>query len=540
MSAQVSSTGDREFSGKITRQIVGKAADLFGDVFEEGKLDRMLSNVLQDADDLADSERAQLARITSLLSQADGQSGDHGLHYAGDFEVEASPDGMLLTLHVRPPVASGRPVAANDVLQHLRERRITMGVDMVAIRRCVERAAAGEEAADVIIVRGRPPREGEDARIECFARRSSDSELQEMSPGARETGDILLCRQGDVVMRYIPPISGEAGHSALGEPIQPPPPQDLSPSVGRNIRREGNDFIADVNGVVLFQDCAVEARKALILSTDVTRQDEPIDFDGEVYIRGGVRAGASIKATGNITVDGPVEAAEIQSTDGDVVLHSGVAGQHAAIVHAARDVVARFAESASVVAGRDIVLQVGSLHSRLIAHHHVLAVQGKGHLVGGVIMAGERVQAKQLGAKGGVNTDVTVGVDRQVMETLSQIDQVSARAKQRRDTCADLIDQIERAVGDPLKLSPKELNTYTRLRQLQLVCDVQIRKLNHRRKELMAECVRNHGGKIEVLMEIMSNVRVSIGSATLEPEPRSGACTIAFDEQKERIVIRRS
>ena len=339
-------------------------------------------------------------------------------------------------------------------------------------------------------------------------------------------------------MQYVPPQPGEPGYTAMGEPLAPPEPNDLNPVAGKHVQRQGNQFIADVTGVALFEGESCEARKALILHKDVTKQSDPIDFDGDVQVKGAVRTGAKMRATGNITVEGNVEAAEIESTEGDVILRSGVAGRNIAIIRAARDVFARFTESTNVLAGRDITLQVGSLHSRLIAHRAVLAVQGKGHLGGGIVMAGEKVRVKQLGARGGVDTHVTVGLSEQTMKGLSENDKLAARARERREHCAELVGQIERAVGDPRKLSKKELQTYTKLRQLQVVCDVQLRKLAQRRRQLLAEGHRNFGGRIEVLVSAMSNVEIHIGEGETDAEGAHGPITFLYDDQTGQITTR--
>ncbi|MEX0887311.1 MAG: FapA family protein, partial [Phycisphaeraceae bacterium] len=434
----------------------------------------------------------------------------------------------------------GTAVGVDVVLAWLRERLITTGVDMKALRRAIDAAAGGDDVKDAVVVRGRPPRPGQDGRIDRFGRKTADSPLIALSGHMLTASEVWMCKVGDLVLRHTPPEPGVPGFNAMGETIDPPAPSDTEITVGRHVRIAEHEHFAEVAGVVSFEGNRVEVRKALIFHQDLTHKSDPIDFDGEVHVHAAVRSRASIKATGNIMIDGPVEAAEIESTEADVILRSGVAGQGAAVIRAARDINARFAERASLFAGRNITLQVGSLHARLIAHHEISATQGKGHLAGGIVMAGEKVSVKQLGARGGVRTDVTVGLSTEVLQNLAEIDQLTARVTQRRDGAAELADQIRRAVGDPLKLKAKELHVYTRLQQLQLVCDVQIRKLNERRKQLLGECARGKAGKVEVMSSIMSNVGVTIGSGDIELDSRPGPCTLIFSEAADSVIVRRA
>ena len=533
---------EAEYTGRITRQLVEKAEQMFDTAIAPEAIEPVLEQVIEHAEDLAEPERQQLQELARLMEKAQALRGaDNGsLELPGHFELTGSQDQMTLTLSVRPPVAGGKAVSVDEVLAWLRERQINTGVDVKAIRRAIEAAAAGEEVHDVVVVRGRAPKPGHDARVERYGRKTAESPPLALTESQLAGSDVWMCKAGDLVLRYHPAKAGEAGYNAMGESIEPPAPREVELQPGRHVRVDGNDWYAEVSGVVCFQGDRVEVRKALIFHQDVTHKSEPIDFDGEVHVHAAVRSRASIRATGNVIIDGPVEAAEIESTEADVVLRSGVAGQGAAVIHAARDINARFAERASLFAERNITLQVGSLHSRLIAHEQVTALQGKGHLAGGVIMAGEKVSVKQLGARGGVRTDVTVGLSKEVLERLAEIDQLVAKATQRRDTAAGLADQIRRAVGDPLKLNPRELQVYTRLEQLQLVCSVQIRKLNERRKGLLAECARGKSGKVEVMTSIMSNVGVTIGSADIELDSRPGPCTLSFSESSGSVVVRRA
>ncbi|MFW6058986.1 MAG: DUF342 domain-containing protein [Phycisphaeraceae bacterium] len=539
--AKDDTTGEESpYSSRVTRQIISKAEEAFSQALHDDRLSHVLREVIGDAGDLQESERRQLEEIAQLLASSDDGQGaaDGALDCAGDFELTPSDDRMFLVLSVRPPVAGGDPVKAEDVLDALKQRSISLGVDMKAIRRAVDAAARGEEVQDVVVVSGRHAKHGQDAHLRRFARRSHDGPVEPLTDKDLDGDTPLLCKQGDVLMQYVPPVPGKPGHTALGEALQPPDPADIDPVAGKNVQREGNNFIAEVTGVAMFDGHSVETRKALIVHKDVTHQSDPIDFDGEVQVRGSVRSGAKVRATGNIVIAGNVEAAEIESIEGDVVLRSGVAGRHIAVIRAARDVNARFAEATSIVAGRDINLQVGSLHSRLIAHRTVHAVQGKGHIGGGVVMAGERVRAKQLGARGGVATHVTVGLSSETMKGLSQNDKLAARARQRREHCAELTGQIERAVGNPLKLSKRELNIYTKLRQLQVVCDVQLRKLTQQRQQLLAEGHRDFGGRVEVLVSIMPNVEINIGGAETDVEGAHGPITFLFDDQLGQITTR--
>jgi len=394
---------------------------------------------------------------------------------------------------------------------------------------------------DAVVARGRASRPGRDARIERFARATNDDELAAVSDRtmARSAENPLFCREGDLVLRYHPPEPGETGHDAWGHPIEPPEPKDATVQVKDNVRQEGHDFFAELSGIVLFVQGHVEVRRTMVINKDITGQTEAVDFDGEVYCKSRVRSGGQVQAAGNIIVEGTVEAATLTSTEGDIVLRSGVAGRHRAMIRAENDIIARFAEYANLLAGNEIRLHVGALHSRLIAGHAVEADQGKGQVAGGSVMAGQLIRVKQLGGRGGVQTDATVGVSKKTMDMLGRIDNLIARVQERKDNAVDLADHMQRAVADPHKLQGQERKTYAKLRELQMVCDLHMRQLRERREKLLAQGVESAAGEIKVLTSIMPRVRLTLGSVGLEPESKRGPWTFRYDETDERIISER-
>jgi uncharacterized protein (DUF342 family) len=540
--SEAQSSHGQEYSSGSTREAVSKARVILGSALNDSNLKPMLSQLTRDGEQLDESERQQLQEVASLLQEGDeeGEAGEAPFQADGHFELTASEDKMFLTLAVRPAIAEGEAVQSDQVVQWLRDQGVNRGVDVRAIQQAVKQAAGGEEVQDVVVARGREPKAGTDGRVERFARTAGDGEPELLTDRTieRSSENPLFCREGDVLVRYHPPQPGEAGHDAWGHPIEAPEPLDAEVTAGKHVQvdESGQKYLAEVSGVVIFNGPQVEVRKALILNKDVTGRSEAVDFDGEVHAKAGVRSGGQIKATGNIIVEGTVEAAEIQSTQGDVVLRSGVAGRHRAVIRAANDIIARFAENANLLAGQDIRIQVGALHSRLIAGRTVEADQGKGHITGGAVMAGELIRAKQLGGRGGVQTEATVGISKKTMDMLGRIDELSARVQQRKDNAVELADQMQRAVGDPRKLKATERQTYARLRELQLVCDVHLRQLGQRRDELLSQSTEIGQGEIKVLLSIMPKVQLTIGSATLEPDADRGPITFYYDDKSEKIV----
>ena len=528
------------FSSDYTRRLIREAELSLGEAIDPARLDEEFAQLAESVDELDEAAFKRLSELTKLLA-ADPDSLDkmEALKRDGTFGVAVSDDKMSLTLCVKPPIVWGDPVTAEDVLKWIADSQMKCDVDAEALNQAVSTAASGELVRDVVIARGRAIGAAQDEKLELFARPSCDQRLQavEFSDGRMHDDSPLLCEAGDLILRYTPAKAGEAGHDVYGTVLQPPTLKTRQIGTGRNVRVEGEDYFAEVSGVVSFKYDHLEVRHMLVLTEDVTRRNSPVEFDGHVIIHGAVRNGTEVKASGSITVEGPVEAATIESTAGNVELRHGVAGHHRGVIRADGDVTTRFAENVAIYAGQDIIMGLGSLHSHLLAGRAIRLVRGRGQLIGGSAAAGEVVEAKQIGSVSAVPTEVIIGLSREVMEKLGPVDAEISTIRREHDQVAELADRIERAIGDPTKLTPEELKTYTALRKRQFVGDERLKDLDAQRQQMLEESAKGNSGRVDVHNELMSHVTVHIGQAVLTTDDSRKRCRVAHDADSGQLSI---
>ncbi len=93
---------------------------------------------------------------------------------------------------------------------------------------------------------------------------------------------------------------------------------------GRNLEvsEDGLRLISKVTGHVSLEGDKIFVSDEYIIQTDVDTSTGDIEYNGNVKILGCVRAGFSVKATGNISVSGAVEGAIITAGK-DVILERG-------------------------------------------------------------------------------------------------------------------------------------------------------------------------------------------------------------------------
>ncbi len=524
------------------RRIVDEAQSLLADNTSLGDLDQILDELGGDDSSLTEADIEELTRLTELAASvgADEPVAAELLRRDGMFRLSVTDDGMSVLGRFEPPRAGGKPVTVEQIVEMMRSQRLDRGIQVDEIRAAVNAAANGQVAEHVVVARGQAPVAGKPATYELYVRDGIDAQPQriELREPTCELDHPMLCREGDLVLRRRPAEPGRPGFDVFGTPLKPPVVGQLPIMAGRHVRTEGDVFFAQTAGQVVLQAGHLEVRRVLTLTEDVTRPQGPVQFDGDIHIRAAVRSGAVVRATGSIVVDGAVEDAELESSGGDIVLRHGVAGRQRAKIVAAGDVTTRFAENVSIIAQRDLTVQNGALHSRLVAGRQMSIVAGRGQLIGGVAMAGERLEARQIGAPSGVKTEVRVGLDRQAMTRLADVENTLAVLTQRLEQTRDLVQRIERTVGDPARLPREDRETFLQLRKTSLVCDIRLRQAHEQRDQMLAGCAASVSGTVDVAYALMPGVTVSIGSAAFQADEPLRRVRLQFDPESGKVKVR--
>ena len=536
----MAATGGQKSMTQGNARLLAEAERFLQTVGDSANISQLLEGLGGDAAGLDPSLRQQLDELARLATVTGDPGGElKAVQKDADFEVLPSDDGMLLLLSARPAVAGGKPLAAEAIIAWLKQKDVQRGVNPQAIREAVEAVSQGKDVRGVPIVSGRVSEPGTPGRVEYYGRSSPGGEPALLDHAVMWKPDFpWLCQAGDCIARCIPPVAGKAGYDAWNKPLEPPASKPASLAVGSNVREENGAYCAELGGMVSLRQGQLEVRRILVLVNDVTPQDGPVTFSGEVHVRAAVRSGSTIQAQGDIIVDGAVEDVTIESTEGNVILRHGVAGRHRGLIKAKGDVETGFAENAIIQAGQDILVKVGALHCNLSAGRAIILNHARGQLLGGVAVAGSYIEAKRIGAAAGIPTELIVGLSQEDMLKLSELDVQVAGLSQWRDDSTELADRIKRVVGDPLKLPPSELDRYKELRRVQLGVELKLRLLTGARNQILSASAKAHGGEVRILRTAMPNVIIHIGETTMRLKEQTDCCVLVYDSKRDKIVAK--
>ncbi len=429
-----------------------------------------------------------------------------------ELSFQISSSGLEARVDYIPPLG-GEHLTEKKIDQALRSSGIKYGLDKNRLYQLV-----GEEkpVKNLLIASGDAPTEGEDGYLEYHFERSAEGragvEREDGSIDYRTLDKIENVMPGDVLVTRIPPKFGEPGKKVTGEEIPPPRPNDVSLPRGKNVETEKNDLKSLIEGQVVEEAGRVNVYKTYTVYGDVDMETGNIDFIGNVQVNGSVQDGFTIKAEGDVEIKGGVGASRIES-GGDIIVSKGFQGGQKGQLMARGDIMVKFAENANLRALGDVHVNRAIMHSDVQAGGDVI-VKGKGLIVGGQVMAGNKIEAKVIGSSLATSTIIKVGVDPKLRDRVLSIEEKLENDHQSLEKAMKAIVLLLKKRKTEGSLSSDKKKLLMKMAATRDQLEARIEELEHERDLLTERLEHLQQGRISVQDTIYSGVELTIGSAT--------------------------
>lgn len=347
--------------------------------------------------------------------------------------ITIDDDDMLATAEITS-AWGGEPITRPALLAELKRCGITTGIQRAAINQilqhCIE--APPGTTIDVIVARGKAPKRGRDAYFEALV---EDARERVLKPQARSDGTVdmrdlgkqITVNTGDELMRRWPPEKGREGFTVKGVklPAEDGEDQQLAVGEGSDVSpQDANVLIATKTGLPWFTHNSANVDDVLTLkSVDVSTGH--VDFKGSVIVSGSITEGMRVVATGDITVAGYVDSAELKA-GGNITVRKGCIGHISkedeqlvldnenfiptlsSKLYASGTIWCAYAQYAYLESMHGIIVD------KQLTHCHVITSgaaeiggndkQARGKIIGGTFETCAPIYAGQLGARAGTRT----------------------------------------------------------------------------------------------------------------------------------------
>lgn len=442
-----------------------------------------------------------------------------------------SRDGLVGWLFMFPPLREGEDIHFDSIARALQESKITSGMDSTEI-------AAMFREKDYFQLRpvafGTPPIEGEDGRIvECFPRTAPMTIKIDENGDAdyRSTSYIQLIRKGDILCDIIQPKEGQPGLKVDGSTIEPKRVKEaaLPSGINTTVSEDGLHLIATRDGHLEYSGGKFHVKPMLEVRGDVDYSSGNIDFRGDVHIYGDVRENFSVRATGTVTIDGLVEAANIEA-GGDLVVSCGVTGDNQAVIKSRGRVRAKYLENC-VVYGEKGVFADCIMTSQVYSDDNVEVLTGRGTIIGGTMSAAHQVKAKIIGSQAGRLTEIRLGEFAVMKEELRTTEIELQTVRQESQELEKQINYLESQQG---KATTAEKLAKSHLQRSVLA--MKEKKLLKRREELETTTPDFSKCRLECAV-VYPVTKLTIRSATWTTEHLRSRLAATYDLEQMDIKI---
>ncbi|MCK9397305.1 MAG: FapA family protein [Methylobacter sp.] len=431
----------------------------------------------------------------------------------GACTIKITDDKMAASLTLIPPYG-GAPVGLFQIQLALQEKGVVGGI----MKNEIEAALKEGYAKERIIAKGLPPVRGTDARFQSLVPQIRERKPRVDEHGVadyRDLGQLIVVRPGDPLMCRTPPTEGKKGRDVTGQILMPQPGQDTPFASGlQGVELDPDTELDPDNNSLLL--AAIAGQPKLVPNGVIVEPtiDLPLvdistgnmSFDGTINIKGDVKEGMKICASGDVFVGGTVEAAEIEA-GGNVVIKGGVIGhsEHSGDPHEIPNFNARiiskgsisvhFAENVCMEAGTDIFIEEFSMHNHLTALNRILVGKSgskKGRIIGGITCASVLVKAAVMGSNAGFITRIKAGFNPYLQ---AQLDKLKLEIDANEKELEDLKKIIAFVLAHPEKDKNGLLN-----------------KALHTREKVETDCTRLHAERAHLLSEmtLAENVQVIV------------------------------
>lgn len=355
--------------------------------------------------------------------------------FDADLSLTISDDKMTVTASAIVGFA-GKPLTPEAVIAKLKDKQITSGIQRKAIDALVEHtqeAPAGAELS-VIVAKGKYPIHGSNAKFKPLA---DDARKRVLKPqlradgtaDMRDLGAEVTVDPGQPLLQKIPLSKGRPGFTVYGQELEAHDGDDRDFKLGEGTRlsdTDANVIVADRTGMPSFNDNSVQVDDVMQLN-NVDVSTGHVKFKGSVLVTGNISEGMKVSCTGDITVGGYVDSAELHA-DGNITVRKGCIGR---LLNTGEeydeeadewipDVSTKLVASGSIWCAYAqysyLNAKTGVHTDKQLTHCHVitngpLAIGGdgrnaRGKLIGGTIETCDHIYCGQLGAPAGTKTRV--------------------------------------------------------------------------------------------------------------------------------------
>lgn len=486
-----------------------------------------------------------------LETEKDRASELHSVAIADRLDAQLSISFDPLKMNAKAQVISaygGNSLSMEELQAEMLSLEISHGINESALSLLLEKSktAIPGTTYQVTIAKGTQPVNGVDADFKRLVETPKERLLkpQKQADGRvdmHDLGKLITVKIGSELMRKIPYSEGTPGKTVTGEVIDYKPGNDFALEAGENCKVSDSDqnlLVATLAGIPKTINHGMEVDDVLLIN-NVDIGYGNVDYEGSIIIEGDICDGMKVHSTGDITVSGFIESANIEC-GGDLIVGKGIIGhkiddnaEHFSCeIKSKGSVVASFSQYSKMEIGQDLTIKKQLLHCHISCQGNI-SVQddsaSKGTIVGGYLRTAKGINTVTLGANAGTKTIIDlVGEYPKLMETKKQLNLAVLEEQKKLDEL-----MIAQQKVDALPNSEKKQHFEARLMLTKETVKKQLTVLNNELESNKAGLqLYFENAKVITQKEMFNDVSVAIGRDNFSSNRKYGPTKINVSNYK--------
>lgn len=433
---------------------------------------------------------------------------------ADEIEVRVDEDLMSAYMTVSP-LDYDKKISVKELINVLNENNVTSGIKEDVLKDIIENKLFYMEYK---VAEGEIPVFGTDGYYEIPFSFEFDQKPKINEDGSVDYNQFdNYCRvsEGDVIAIYRHGTKGKNGVDVQGNKIPGKNGKEPPPLRGKGFKvdeSDGRKYIATMSGRLEYiTNKSINISNCYEVDGDVNHATGNIQFPGDVHIRGNVTSGAFVKASGQIIVDGHVEASFLFAEQG-IVLKNGVQGAGKGRIEAGGNISAKFFEQTVVRAKGTIV--AGAVLNCDIESEEEIIISGKmGTILGGRAKAVSYIEANVLGNMAETKTFIKVGGGSELYTAIAKNDEEIEAINEEIKNMDISIRRIEAALKE--KNAQNLVDKKMEMIRAKYKKTSELDGLKKRKKELLELMAKSEKSKITVKKSVYPGVSININDIVM-------------------------
>lgn len=447
--------------------------------------------------------------------------------FSSDFKVSASKgyrqnehlkldidkNGLKVIGRFFPPTNEGEVMTKADIINELKHNGIMFGYVMRNIEIFVR---ARLYCTDILLAKAEAPVHGHDAFIEYYFKTDIVAKPKLNDDGTvdfHQLGNISHVNAGEKLAHLTPADLGKPGTNVYGKPIPAKKVERkiLKHGINISVSEDGLDMYSDVSGHATLVGDTVYVSNVYEVPANVDTATGDIDYNGHVMIKGNVNTGYTVKASGDIIINGVVEGATLIA-GGDIIIGLGVQGTFKAKIKAGGNIVSKFFENCDDIYAEGTVSTDAIMHSNVKAKGEIVVKGKRGLVTGGTIISGTGIRAKTVGSTMGTPTTLEIGIEPERMEIYYNSEKEIAFKTEELERMKQVLSVFQKRLMNKEKLPPDKMKQLQETNALYKEYLKDIENCNKNMEDIMEELDMCKNGRIYVSGSTYNGVTIIIAS----------------------------